>query len=191
MSFRWISGTDDYSYVNSVKVDSNGAETSSSVTGDNVESNSVDVTSQSYISNGYSKIATILDSSNLVRIITGGSSWKLHVLNSNMAWVSTVFGMEFISNAFVPSYIRLGYKALSNTVSASLSNLDDIYYLEQDSEDISISAPSMVILNDKNLVVADYSDGALSGEVISDISNNEIGSILRESRAKLLITANK
>ena len=191
MGFGWLSGTDDYSYVNSVAVDSDGTENPSGIMGNIIEQNSVDVVSQDYISNGYSKIATTLDSSNLLRIIVGGSAWKLYILSGGLFWTTNIFASEFTADALVSSAIEVAYQSLSDTVSMALSNSSDIYYLEQSSEVISASSPSIAILNDKTMIVADFTDGSLSGVQITGVSNNELGSLLGESKVRLLITSNK
>jgi len=194
LAFGWISRTATASYVCSVLADDTGTETPSNNTSPVIKSQDIDAyVSSDYIVNGYRKIALCMDNSDLIRIVVTGASsdyFRLAVIGAVRYWLLDSVDIEGISNGIVPTYVRFGYSGDTKLVMAADSG--DIYYFEESADtSFPLSNPNMVLLNDKWVYVAGYSNGQLSGLDISGTYNNEAGAVLVDSEKPLLIVSNK
>ena len=188
----WLSGNTISSYINSAICLSDGTVTPADLSSYNVESNLVDVISNSvsYLVNGYRKIGITLDDSGLCQIVCLGVSSKIFSLSALNVWSEDLIDLEAVSNGNVYTYLDINYFGDVKIVIGADSG--DIYYFEPSSDTtFPVANPEVILLSGGDFAYKITSFSPMQGSDILDLYNNYYGQVLKDARIPLLITSNR
>lgn len=185
--FGWSSRDDNNSYLISVEVDDMGNENATDNIDPIIVSNKIDViTSDNYFVNGYRNLAMSYQDDYLNLISVGAFSELFNInIPSLREWNNDIISIEGVSHGVAPKSVTMENKDI-----AISDNSGDVYYFKFENAGFAFpeSTPVIALMNEKWVHMSEYKNGLLKGEDVSDAYNTYFGSILKDSKRKILIT---
>ena len=187
LAITWLEDLSSSFNVKYTYVDNLGVETFYYT----VDSRSKVVTPVNSISDGFTKIALALDSSDYSKIYATGAETDLYSGDGAGTWGQDIIDIQGASGGFVPDHLNI--TIFGSKVNTSFSNdSSGIYYFEE-SSDVGgdIGYPDITLLTNGLAFITTWDCGLLDGEDVASTGLNRVGDILRDSLKPVVIVANE